>query len=59
MTTATTPSKKDQDWADISDDEEEEPVPIVKVDTDSLDHSLPHRQRQEIGGAFVGNGFRD
>jgi hypothetical protein len=37
MTTATTPSKKDQDWADISDDEEEAPVPTVKVDTDSLD----------------------
>src|SRR5271163_350992 len=37
MTTATMPSKKDQAWADISDDEEEPPVPIVKVDTDSLD----------------------
>jgi hypothetical protein len=37
MTTATTPSKKDQDWADASDDGEEESVPTVKVDTDSLD----------------------
>jgi len=43
MTTATTPSKKDQDWADISDDEEEEekqaPTVTLDADTDSLDLS--------------------
>ena len=53
MTTVTTPLKKEQDWADISDDDEEEQAPTVKVDadTDSLDLnslSLADNAKQDV-----------
>ena len=34
-TPASVPSKE-QDWADVSDDDEEEPVPTVNLDMNSL-----------------------
>ena len=54
MATAPTPSTslptKEQDWADISDDEEE-PVPTVKVDTlDLASLSLNEKDKQATTG---------
>ena len=55
MATAPTPSSslptKEQDWADISDEEEEEPVPTVKVDTlDLTSLSLNEKDKQATPG---------
>ena len=55
MATAPTPSSslatKEQDWADISDDEEEQPVPVVKVDTlDLTSLSLNEKGKQTTPG---------
>ncbi len=42
---------KEQDWADISDDEQEEPVPTVKVDTlDLTSLSLNEKDKQATPG---------
>jgi hypothetical protein len=55
MAAAPTPSSsvptKEQDWADISDDEEEEPAPTVKVDSlDLTSLSLNEKNKQATTG---------
>jgi hypothetical protein len=50
-TTSSSLPTKEQDWADASDDEEEEPVPTVKIDTlDLTSLSLNEKGKQATTG---------
>jgi hypothetical protein len=52
MTTTTTPSKlRDTDWADVSDDGDEDTTPTVKVDSLDLSSlSLTSKENAASGG---------
>jgi hypothetical protein len=50
MATSTTPAKaKETDWADVSEDDDEEPTPTVKVDSIDLT-SLSLKDKAESAG---------